>query len=143
MELSDDLLCLFNTRIEARDGTHVIEVPARELDVGDLEVGEVYRIAVLPAHEARADGATSESQARPRSKGRRIPEPPVKEGDVRDVRIEDIGEQGDGIARVERGYIVFVPGTDVGDEVTIEITTVSDNFAFGDVVDEDDDQPLE
>ncbi len=33
--------------------------------------------------------------------------------ETRYVEIEDIGKQGDGIARVERGYVIIVPGADV------------------------------
>ena len=57
-------------------------------------------------------------------------EPPVSEGDTREVTIENIGSQGDGIARVERGFVVIVPGVDVGDELTVEITDVKDTVAF-------------
>lgn len=49
------------------------------------------------------------------------------------VEIEAIGQQGDGIAKVERGYVVIVPETEVGNEVTIEITNVAENFALGEV----------
>ena len=60
--------------------------------------------------------------------------PPVQEGELREVEIEDIGDQGDGIARVERGYVIIVPETDEGDRVTIEITNIRENVAFGKVV---------
>ncbi|WP_242493277.1 TRAM domain-containing protein, partial [Haloarcula hispanica] len=64
----------------------------------------------------------------------RQPKPPVEEGEQRTVEIEDIGDQGDGITRVERGFVVIVPDTDVGERVTIEITDVGQNVAFGEVV---------
>ena len=60
--------------------------------------------------------------------------PPVQSGEIREVEIETLGDQGDGIARVERGYVIIVPGTEKGDQVRIEITTVRDNVAFGDVL---------
>lgn len=65
-------------------------------------------------------------------------EPPVQAGESREVDIEDIGNQGDGIARVERGYVIIVSETERGDRVTIEITTVRENVAFGDVVDQEE-----
>ncbi|OYR81860.1 deoxyribonuclease, partial [Halorubrum sp. E3] len=46
------------------------------------------------------------------------------------------GDQGDGIAKVERGYVVIVPETSVGDRVTVEIQQVRENVAFADVVDD-------
>lgn len=39
---------------------------------------------------------------------------------------------------VERGYVIIVSETERGDRVTIEITTVRENVAFGDVVDQEE-----
>jgi predicted RNA-binding protein with TRAM domain len=60
--------------------------------------------------------------------------PPVHEGAVREVEIDTLGKEGDGIARVERGFVVFVPGTSPGDVVRIRITDVRDSFAFAKVL---------
>jgi len=65
------------------------------------------------------------------------PQPPVEGGEIRYVEIEDIGKQGDGIARVERGYVIIVPGADVGERVKVEVTEVKSNFAVGEIIDED------
>ena len=59
--------------------------------------------------------------------------PPVKVGDVRSVKIEAIGSGGDGIAKI-KGFVVFVPGTNLNDEVKIRITKVLKKFAFAEVV---------
>lgn len=59
--------------------------------------------------------------------------PPVQVGDVREVRIENIGNGGDGIARID-GYVVFVPGVKVDDVVTIRITKVLRKYGFAEVV---------
>jgi predicted RNA-binding protein with TRAM domain len=58
-------------------------------------------------------------------------------GELRYVEIEDIGKQGDGIARVERGYVIIVPGAEVGERVKVEITEVKSNFAVGEIIEED------
>ena len=58
---------------------------------------------------------------------------PIEEGEVYDVTIEDIARQGDGIARVE-GFVIFVPGTKVGDEVQIKVERVLPKFAFASLV---------
>ncbi|BDZ71017.1 TRAM domain-containing protein [Methanobacterium petrolearium] len=58
---------------------------------------------------------------------------PINEGDEYDVKIEDTGRDGDGIARVE-GFVVFVSGAKVGDEVKIKVNSVRRNFAFAEVV---------
>ena len=59
--------------------------------------------------------------------------PPVKRGERYRVRIEALGKGGDGIARV-KGFVIFVPNTEVGDEVQIEVKSVKERFAFGEVV---------
>ncbi|MDS0223289.1 TRAM domain-containing protein [Haloarcula sp. S1AR25-5A] len=61
----------------------------------------------------------------------------MEEGEVRDVTIETVGDQGDGIAKVERGYVVIVAGTHPGDEPTVEIEQVQENVAFASIVDSD------
>lgn len=59
--------------------------------------------------------------------------PPVDEGENYVVAIEDIGKEGDGVAKVEN-FVVFVPETEVGDKVKIEVTKVLRTMAFGEVV---------
>ena len=58
---------------------------------------------------------------------------PVEAGESYEVTIEDIAKKGDGIARIE-GFVIFVPDTSVGDEVTINVTKVTQKFAFAEVV---------
>ncbi|MEA1945297.1 MAG: TRAM domain-containing protein [Euryarchaeota archaeon] len=57
---------------------------------------------------------------------------PVSEGAVYDVAIEDIAKEGDGIARVQ-GFVVFVPGTKIGDNVKIKVDKVMRRFAIASV----------
>jgi len=54
---------------------------------------------------------------------------PVLAGAVHDVAIEGIAREGDGIARIQ-GFVIFVPGTKVGDHVTIKIERVMRKFAI-------------
>ena len=127
-----NLLAVFSAEIEERDGEPVVVLPEREFEVGDLEVGETYRVAVVARDGQASSSGTSRSRQRSRPTGGS--EPPVEEGEQVQVEIEDIGDQGDGIARVGPGYIVFVPDTKVGDRVTVEITQAQENFAFAEVV---------
>ncbi len=60
-------------------------------------------------------------------------EVPVKEGETYKVKIESQGRQGDGIARVQ-GFVVFVPGGQVGEEIDIRIRKVARRNAFGEKV---------
>ncbi|MDL5363159.1 TRAM domain-containing protein [Halalkalicoccus sp. NIPERK01] len=66
------------------------------------------------------------------------PEPPVKEGEVRTVTIDTLGGQGDGITRVERGFVVIVADAELDDEVTVEIDTVQSNVAFASITERDE-----
>jgi predicted RNA-binding protein with TRAM domain len=139
VEIPEELLCLYTARIESRDGAHAIDVPDRELRNGDIEAGGQYRVALLPTSgsgEAGSEEAASPAEPEP-SDDREPREPPVSEGDRRRVQIENLGDQGDGIARVERGYVVIVPETDIGDEVTIEIQDLHPNFAMATVVEDE------
>ena len=54
---------------------------------------------------------------------------PVKVGDEIDVKIEAVGEKGDGIAKQE-GFVLFVPNTKEGQEVKIRITKVLRKVGF-------------
>lgn len=130
MEIPNKLRCLFAGAVEQRDGTYLIEVPDHEIDLGDLQQGETYRVAVLRSSSTdKPDETTTDSQ-----RERTPSTPPLAEGEQRTVEIEDIGDQGDGITRVERGFVVIVPDTERGERVTVEITDVTENVAFAEVV---------
>jgi predicted RNA-binding protein with TRAM domain len=58
---------------------------------------------------------------------------PVKAGETYDVSIDDLAKEGDGIARVE-GFVIFVPGTKVGDKVKIKVNKVMRKFAIAEKV---------
>ncbi|MBI1934873.1 TRAM domain-containing protein [Candidatus Woesearchaeota archaeon] len=58
---------------------------------------------------------------------------PVKVGDELNVKIEAVGEKGDGIAKKD-GFVLFVPGTKQGDEVKIKVTRVLQKVGFAEVV---------
>ncbi|TGC11035.1 TRAM domain-containing protein [Methanolobus halotolerans] len=57
---------------------------------------------------------------------------PIDVGETYEVTIEDIAKEGDGIARIE-GFVIFVPGAEVGDTVNIRITKVLRKFAFSEI----------
>ena len=52
------------------------------------------------------------------------------------MTIESLGDQGDGIAKIDCGYVVIVPGTRPDDEVTVEIEQARENLAFARVRDD-------
>lgn len=132
MELSEQLLCLFSAQIETQDGSYIVKIPKQELRLGDLQEAQTYRVAMLSG--LTDTKAEQEDTERDSKRDRGAPDPPVVEGETREVEIKDLGEQGDGITRVERGYVVIVPDTELGERVTIEITDVQPNVAFAEVV---------
>ena len=140
MEISDKLLCLFSADVTIEDDSYVVEVPRREIETGSVEPGETYRVALISDDSDSSQQSESKSQSQSQSKSGGAPsepQPPVEEGEVRYVEVEDIGKQGDGIARVERGYVIIVPGAEIGERVKIEVTEVKSNFAVGEIIEED------
>jgi predicted RNA-binding protein with TRAM domain len=130
VEISNKLLCLFSADISEREESHVVEVPRREIETGSVEPGETYRVALIsPDEDDHAEETAVQSTPDE-------PQPPVEPGEMRYVEIEDIGKQGDGIARVERGYVIIVPDTDIGERVKIEVTEVKSNFAVAEPIEE-------
>ncbi|MDB9235728.1 TRAM domain-containing protein [Halorubrum ezzemoulense] len=138
IEISDSLRSVFSAQIEERDGSYIVDVPASEIEHDALAADETYRVAILKS-ESSTSQKTHEEQ--PQSAGQEPTPtsdgPPVDEGEVRDVTIETTGDQGDGIAKVERGYVVIVPGGQPGDELSVEIEQVKENVAFASIVEPD------
>jgi predicted RNA-binding protein with TRAM domain len=130
MEISDDVLCFFSAQVEEQNDSYIVTIPEREVTTGNIKREAVYRVAIF-SNDATQTTPVAERSQNPEHDG---PHPPVEVGDWQTVDIEDIGGQGDGIARVERGYVIVVAETDMNERVTIEITSVKENFAFGDVV---------
>lgn len=60
---------------------------------------------------------------------------PVKVGDELNVKIEAVGEKGDGIAKKD-GFVLFIPNTKQGDEVRVKITRVLPKVGFAEVIGE-------
>ncbi|TMT78022.1 TRAM domain-containing protein [Haloterrigena sp. H1] len=139
VEIPDSLCSLFSAPIEERNGTYVVEIPSSEVDHEALSADETYRVAILESPASTESSVQQGTQQSPSQEpvSRTPSGPPVKEGEVRNVTIETVGDQGDGIAKVERGYVVIVSGAQPGDEPTIEIEQVQKNVAFASIVDSD------
>jgi predicted RNA-binding protein with TRAM domain len=129
MEISDKLLCLFSAEVEEEEDRYIVEVPKREIETGAVDPGDTYRVALI---SGEGETVSTSEAAGPAPSDE--PQPPVEEGEIRYVEIEDLGKQGDGIARVERGYVIIVPGGEVGERVKVEISEVKSNFAVGEII---------
>ncbi|EMA54130.1 MULTISPECIES: TRAM domain-containing protein [Halococcus] len=132
MEISDKLLCLFNADVTESEDSYTVEIPRREVENGSIEPGETYRVALVSREPTEESSSSSRSRSSTPSSE---PQPPVDVGEMRYVEVEDIGKQGDGIARVERGYVIIVPGAEIGERVKVEVTEVKSNFAVGEIID--------
>ncbi len=55
--------------------------------------------------------------------------PPVAAGDEINVRIESVGDKGDGVAK-KQGFVIFVPKAQKDQELRIKITKVLTSVAF-------------
>ena len=58
---------------------------------------------------------------------------PIKIGDEYNVKIDAVGEKGDGVAKVN-GFVLFIPGAKEGEEVKVKVTKVLRKFGFAEVV---------
>jgi predicted RNA-binding protein with TRAM domain len=58
---------------------------------------------------------------------------PVNVGDEVEVKIEAVGEKGDGVAKV-KGFVLFVPGVKEGDFVKVRVTKVLRKVGFAEVI---------
>jgi len=134
MEISDDLLCLFTAQMSAEDDSYHIEIPDREIENGTIDTAETYRVAILPGESDTISDSSADQPAEPAPEPETDQQPPVDVDETRDVEIDSIGDQGDGIARIDQGYVVIVPDTEVGDRATVRIETAKENVAFAEVV---------
>ena len=60
---------------------------------------------------------------------------PVNVGDELDVKVEAVGEKGDGVAKKD-GFVLFIPNTKEGDEVHVRVTKVLRRVGFAEVAGE-------
>jgi predicted RNA-binding protein with TRAM domain len=141
-QISDSLRLLIESQVEADGDRYVVSFPKEVVENSSLSADEIYRVALLPSavdtsqsEPGQGSSRNDPSDEQPTAPSdTQSPEPPVEEGEVRSVTIDTLGDQGDGLAKVERGFIVIVPGTQPGEQVEVEITTVNQTVAFGEPI---------
>lgn len=126
-----DLMCLYTATIDSTGDTYTIEVPKREVELGELNPDGTTQVGLFstPTSDTTHSPNTQSPTERQHTES-----PPVEEGEIVDVEIDSLGDQGDGIGRVGPGYVLIVPETDVGERVSVRITETKDNVAFAEVV---------
>jgi predicted RNA-binding protein with TRAM domain len=63
---------------------------------------------------------------------------PVEENEEYVVDVEDIGDEGDGIAHVD-DFVVLVPEGDMGDRVRVRVDRVESDYAMAELLDHESD----
>lgn len=134
IEIPDEFRALFTATIRQHDDSYIIEIPANEVQVGNISEAENYHVAIVDSPETSSDQSDSSDKVDSSRDGTDHPAPPVTEGEIREVTVKTVGEKGDGIANVENGYVVIVPRAEPGDTPTIKIESVKPNVAFASVV---------
>ena len=59
--------------------------------------------------------------------------PPIKAGEEYEVKIEAIGDKGDGIAKIQ-GFVVFIPKVEMDEHYKVRIKRVVKKCAFAEVL---------
>ncbi|MFP8951660.1 23S rRNA (uridine(2552)-2'-O)-methyltransferase [Natrialbaceae archaeon A-arb3/5] len=122
----------FETSLEllGSDGDFVVKVfEGPDVDEFRADVGEEFQYVRVTSPKASRDES---SEVYFIGKGRLTA--PVRPGDELEVEIEDVGNEGDGIAAVE-GYRLFVPATAEGEVVEVRVEDVKPNFGFAQRID--------
>lgn len=137
MKIDDGLLTLFHGQVTTSEDTYRIQIPESEVESGALTEDDIYRVAMLQVGEEAGSSTNSIKERQPKDNEiteTQEPRPPVSEGEHRSVHIESEGEEGDGVAFIDTGYAVFVPGVQVGEDIEVRIETVHDRYAFAEPV---------
>lgn len=132
-----ELQSIYTAEIVARDDEYMIEIPTREVELGTVSPGDVIQVALLTSPDVGPDVEKTHSgfdDQRQSSDGREQVDPPVSEGETLEVTIESVGDQGDGVAKVDRGYVLIVPGTKPGEQPVVRVETVKENVGFAEVI---------
>jgi len=123
MEIPDQLLTVYTAKLEEQGGSYVVEVPKREVEVGEINEDRTYRTGLVGQSKTGDSRQTESGES-----------PIVEKGEEREVEIESLGDQGDGIAKIDNGYVVIVEDVEVGDRVLVEIENAQENVAFAEAV---------
>jgi len=135
MKLDSNLLCVFTAEVSEDGERYTVEIPQREVELGDIDPDKPVKVALhQPQTRSNTEQPSKQGAPRPATRAQQPSTPPVEEGEVRTVTIDHLGDQGDGIAKVDGGFVLIVPGSRVGDEIEVEIATVRDNYAIAEPV---------
>jgi len=81
----------------------------------------------------RCDACGAHRPVRKRKSAVIVQKDVVEEGETYELRIDSVGNKGDGIAKVDK-FLVFIPNTTKGELVKAKIKKISGTLAFAEVV---------
>lgn len=105
-------------------------VPTARVTHGQLDPTDTVRVEIL---DSNATDSHTQSEV-PTTTDGSDEGPPVEQGEIIDVEIESLGDQGDGMVKVGPGYVIIVPETTINDRVSVRITDTKYTVAFAEVV---------
>jgi len=130
-KISRKLACLYSAMIDTEGDSSTIAVPKRESITPARSNRDPPR-ALLTSTQSDSETATAspttEAESSPPSS---IDQPSVTEDDV---ETETLGDQGDGIAKIDPGYVIIVPETAVDDRVAVRIDTAEANMVSVEII---------
>jgi 23S rRNA (uridine2552-2'-O)-methyltransferase len=100
-------------------------------DVADLraEIDEEFQYVRSIRPDASRDSSSEQYLV-----GKHRLTAPVRPGDELVVEVEDVGSEGDGIAKVD-GFTLFVDGATEGEQLRVRVTDVKPRFGFAERLD--------
>ena len=133
---SGSLQSVYTSEVSESDGGYVVEVPNREVELGTVESGDTVQVALFTSPAPHSESPSKKEDDSENATDQSAPSagPPVSEGDKLEVTIESVGDQGDGVAKVDRGYVLIVPGTTPGEQPVVRVDTVKENVGFAQVI---------
>lgn len=115
--------------IESQIESYVHEyVTCSECQRPDTHLIKSDRVLML-----KCDACGAHRPVRKRKTKVNIPKDVIEEGETYELRVEAIGNKGDGIAKVDK-YLIFIPSTTKGEIVRAKIKKISGTLAFAEVV---------
>lgn len=148
-EVPDRLLTLYSAEIDTTGDEYTITVPKREVKMGDVDPEAALQVGLFdkegksdtdpspdqePSKNGRSGSNRRQAEVDRRAKEYDNSGPPVEKGEIVEVEIESLGDKGDGIARVDKGYVIIIPDTDVGEQVSARLNKIKENVGFAEVV---------
>jgi translation initiation factor 2 subunit 2 len=120
----------FSEQVMARHIKSYFEeyVVCTECRLPDTHLTKSDRVLML-----KCDACGAHRPVRKRKAGATIQKDLIEEGETYELRIEFIGNKGDGVAKADK-YSIFIPNTVKGEVVRAKVYKVSGTFAFAEVV---------